>query len=362
MREHMNDRICISGRMAGAGQPPYVIAELSANHNGSLERALATVEAAARVGANAIKLQTYTADTLTIDHDGPGFCIESGLWEGRTLYELYKEAHLPWDWHEALFKKGHELGIAVFSSPFDDTAVDFLEELGCPAYKIASFEIVDLQLIRKAASTGKPLIISTGMANEAETAEAVQAAREGGCKQLVLLHCISGYPTAPEDANLLTIPDMAQRFNIPVGLSDHTPGTTVAVAAVALGACVIEKHFTLSRADGGPDSSFSLEPGELKQLCRDAATAWQAMGRASYEHKESEKDNVIFRRSLYAIEDIRAGQTFTVKNVRSIRPGFGLAPKHLSEIVGQHATCDIARGTPLGWTLVTRSQTTPDGT
>ncbi len=356
----MTDRICINGQMIGAGHPPYVIAELSANHNGSLERALAIAETAARAGANAIKLQTYTADTITIDHDGPGFCIKSGLWEGRTLYELYQEAHLPWDWHKALFEKGRELGITVFSSPFDDTAVDFLEELECPAYKIASFEIVDLQLIRKAASTGKPLIISTGMANATETAEAVQAAREGGCEQLVLLHCVSGYPAPPEDTNLLTIPDMAQRFNVPVGLSDHTLGTAVAVGAIAQGACVIEKHFTLSRADGGADSSFSLEPDELKQLCQDAKTIWQALGRAFYEHKESEKDNATFRRSLYIVEDIRAGDIFTKNNIRSIRPGFGLAPKYLTDILGQHAACDIPRGTPLEWTSVAKKPNTLD--
>lgn len=332
--------------------PPRIIAELSANHNGSLERALAIVEAAARAGADAIKIQTYTADTITIDHDGPGFRIEGGLWNGRTLHDLYEEAHLPWDWHEAIFSKGRELGLTVFSSPFDFTAVDFLEKLNCPIYKIASFEAIDLPLIRYAASTGKPLIISTGMADEREIAEAVEAARRGGCEDLVLLHCVSGYPTRPREANLRTIPDMQERFGVPVGLSDHTMGTAVSVAAAALGACMIEKHFTLSRADGGPDSAFSLEPDELRRLCEDTRTAWEALGRVNYERKESEKGNVQFRRSLYAVRHIRAGERLTAENIRSIRPGFGLAPRHYDEILGKHAKRDIPFGTPLSWDLL----------
>ena len=347
-----NTPVEIAGWPIGADHPPYVIAEMSGNHNGSLQRALEIVEAAAKAGADAIKLQTYTADSMTIDHDGLGFVVEGGLWDGRRLHELYEEAHTPWDWHQALFKKARELGLTVFSTPFDFTAVDFLEKLNCPIYKIASFEAIDLPLIRYAASTGKPLIISTGMADEKEIAEAVEAARRGGCEDLVLLHCVSGYPTRPREANLRTIPDMQERFGVPVGLSDHTMGTTVSVAAAALGACMIEKHFTLSRADGGPDSAFSLEPDELHRLCEDTRTAWEALGRVNYERKESEKGNVQFRRSLYAVRDIRAGERLTAENIRSIRPGFGLAPRHYDEILGKHAKRDIPYGTPLSWDLL----------
>lgn len=328
---------------------PFIIAELSANHNGDLDRALALVQAAKSAGADAVKLQTYRSDTITIDHDGPGFRIEGGLWDGRTLHDLYQEAHTPWEWHEALFARGRELGIQVLSSPFDETAVDFLEELNCPAYKIASFEIVDLPLIGKAASTGKPLIISTGMADEREISEALEAARAAGCEELILLHCVSGYPTPPRDANLAVIPDMAARFGVPVGLSDHTLGTAVAVAAVSLGACAIEKHITLLRSEGGPDASFSLEPDELARLCSDADIAWQALGVASYARKESEKASVTYRRSLYVVEDVKAGEELTKKNVRSIRPGYGLAPKHLPEVLGKRATRAKKRGSPLAW-------------
>jgi len=338
----------ILDRRIGAAHPPYVIAELSANHNGTIEQAKKIIEAAAKAGADAVKLQTYTADTITIDHNGPDFCIEDGLWAGRSLYELYDEAHTPWDWHKPLFEYAHSLGITIFSTPFDDTAVDFLEDLGAPAYKIASFEVVDIPLIKKVASTGKPIIISTGLASLTEIAEAVEAAQING-SSVALLHCISAYPAPVEDANLVTIADLARRFNLCIGLSDHTLGTTVAVAAVAMGANILEKHVTLRRTDGGPDSAFSLEPSELKRLVDDVHVSWASRGKVNYEVEKSEKGNLRFRRSIYVVRAMKAGEVFTSETIRTIRPGFGLAPKEMHQILGRRATKDLPRGTALTW-------------
>lgn len=350
----MNPSIEIAGRKIGPGQSPYIIAEMSGNHNGDIERAFRIMKAATAAGADAVKLQTYTADTITLDADGPGFSIDGGLWHGRRLHELYVEAHTPWEWHPRLFEKGRELGITVFSSPFDETAIDLLERCNAPAYKIASFEIVDVGLIRYAAKTGKPLIISTGMAASEEIEEAVAAAREAGSGGLALLHCVSGYPTPAADANLLKIRALADKYNCPIGLSDHTLGTEVSVAAVALGATIIEKHVTLARADGGPDAAFSLEPHEAEALVRGARTAFDAIGSADSGRAASEQPNMIFRRSLYAVRDIAAGETFTPENVRSIRPAFGLAPKELPNVLGRRAAYAISRGTPLAWPMIDR--------
>lgn len=343
----MNEFITIDNRKIGPDYEPYIIAEMSANHNGSIENAFKIMEMAKECGADAIKLQTYKPDTITIKSDKPEFLIKGGLWDGKTLYDLYKEAHMPWDWHEPLFAKAKELGITIFSSPFDFTAVDLLESLGAPAYKIASFEAIDLPLIEYVAKTGKPMIISTGMANEEEIREAVETAKNAGCKELVVLHCVSGYPAPSEDYNLATIPDMANRFGVLTGLSDHTIDNTTAITSVALGACLIEKHVTLDRNGGGPDDSFSLEKPELMQLCRDSKIAWRALGKVNYERKESEKGNAIFRRSLYVVKDIAEGEVFTHENVKSIRPGFGLAPKYYNSILGKKANQEITKGTAL---------------
>lgn len=347
-----NNYIEIDGKKIGPDFSPYIIAELSANHNGDINRAFKILEMAKESGADAIKIQTYTQDTLTIDCDKDDFIIKGGLWDNRTLYDLYTEAHMPWEWHKPLFEKAKELGITIFSSPFDSTAVDLLEELGAPAYKVASFEAVDIPLIEYVAKTGKPMIISTGMANAEEIQEAIDAARNAGCEDLVVLHCVSGYPAPAEDYNLATIPDMASRFDVLTGLSDHTIDNTTAIASVALGACLIEKHVTLDRKGGGPDDSFSLEKPELIQLCRDSKIAWQALGKVNYERKESEKGNVVFRRSLYIVKDVKKGEPFTKDNVRSIRPGYGLPPKYLSEVIGKAANQDYAKGTPVTYELL----------
>jgi pseudaminic acid synthase len=344
--------IQIAGRRIGAEHPPFVICELSGNHNGSLDRALAMIDAAAATGCDAIKIQTYTADTITLDVDRPEFRITGGLWDGRTLHDLYQEAQTPFEWHAALFERARRRGVILFSSPFDETAVDLLESLGAPAYKIASFEAVDLPLIRYAAATGKPLIISTGMANLAEIEAAKAVALEAGAAGVVLLHCVSSYPAALEDANVRTVADMATRFDCPVGLSDHTPGTAASVAAVALGACVIEKHFTLARADGGPDAGFSLEPAEFAALTADCKAAWQALGRAHYDLLGSERGSVQFRRSLYVTADIDAGEPLSRGNIRSVRPGAGLAPAHLETVLGRVAARDLKRGEPLAWDML----------
>jgi pseudaminic acid synthase len=348
----MTRTMTIADRRIGAGEPPYIIAELSANHNGNLERAFAVMEAAKRAGADAVKLQTYTADTMTIDHSGPGFRIEGGLWHGRQLYELYQQAQTPWAWHEALFAKGRELGITVFSTPFDATAVDLLESLAAPVYKIASFEVVDIPLIRRVAATGKPIIMSTGIADLGEIAEAVAAARAAGCRELALLHCVSAYPAPAEDMNLRTIASLGDAFDVVVGLSDHTLGTAVSVAAVALGASLIEKHVTLDRAAGGPDSSFSLEPTELAQLVEHCRMANAAIGKVSYAREASENANLAFRRSIYVVKDMPEGAVLTPENVRVIRPGFGLAPRHLDAVLGKRARRTLARGTPLAWDAI----------
>jgi N-acetylneuraminate synthase len=344
--------INIAGRRIAIDAPPYVIAELSANHNGNLEKALRMIDAALAAGASAVKLQTYRPDTITLNSDAEAFRIHGGLWDGRTLYDLYEEAHTPWDWHAALFAHARQRGITIFSSPFDVTAVDLLESLGAPAYKIASFEAVDLPLIRRVASTGKPMIISTGMADADEIGEAVEAARTGGCKELALLHCVSGYPAPAADYNLHTIADMRARFGVVIGLSDHTLDNATALASLALGAAIIEKHFTLDRNGGGPDDSFSLEPRDLEALCRDSRTAWDALGQVDYGRKSSERGNAQFRRSLYFVKALKTGETVTADAVRSVRPGYGLAPKFLDQVVGRVLASDVDYATPVSWDLL----------
>jgi pseudaminic acid synthase len=343
----------IDGISVGLNHPPYVIAEMSANHNGLLENAMTLVQHAKLAGASAVKMQTYTPETMTLDCEDAQFRIEGGIWHGRKLFDLYREAHTPWSWHGPLFEYAKKIGITIFSSPFDSTAVDFLEDLNAPAYKIASFEAVDLPLIRYVAGTRKPMIISTGMASLDEIGEAIEAAHDGGCKDVAILRCVSGYPAPASDYNLRTLPDMASRFGLVTGLSDHTLDNSTAIAAVALGASIIEKHFTLDRNGGGPDDSFSLEPDELLSLCQSTRSAWQALGKVDYGHKSSERDNVKFRRSLYFAKDLKQGDIVTADAVKSIRPGFGLPPRELDNLIGRTATMEIRRGTPASFELVT---------
>ena len=343
----------VSDRFIGRDHPPFVIAEMSGNHNQSLERALEIVEAAAKTGAHALKIQTYTPDTMTLDLDEREFYISdpNSLWAGNSLYKLYGEAYTPWEWHKPIFERARELGIIAFSTPFDDTAVDFLESLDVPCYKIASFENTDLPLIRRVAATGKPMIISTGMASIAELDDTVCAAREAGCKDLILLKCTSTYPATAENTNILTIPHLRELFGCEVGLSDHTMGIGVSVASVALGATVIEKHFTLNRADGGVDSTFSMEPVEMAQLVVETERAWQAIGKVSYGATEAEKKSIVFRRSLYVVQDLKAGDVLSKDNVRAIRPGLGLPTKYFEVVMGKRVSRDVVRGTALGWEM-----------
>jgi len=342
----------INKRKIGKEHPPYIIAEMSANHNGSLDRAMKIISMAKHNGADAIKIQTYHADTMTIKSKKEDFMINDGLWKGYQLYDLYKEAETPYEWHQALFDHAKKEGITCFSSPFDETAVDLLEDLNCPAYKIASFEATDLPLIKYVAQTNKPMIASTGMLNLEEMEELVQTARENGCHDLILLHCVSSYPSPIESSNLITIKDIEERFNILVGLSDHTLGINVSLASISIGACVIEKHVTLSRLDLGPDSAFSLEPDELSQLTKFSKDIWKSIGSINYNLKGQEKENIIFRRSIYAVKSIKAGDTISNQNVRRIRPGFGLPPKYYEIILGKKAKFNIEKGTPINWELL----------
>lgn len=337
----------IAGRRIAADAPPYMIAEMSANHNGRLETALRIIDEAKLAGVDAVKMQTYRPDTITLDSDSEEFQIHGGLWDGKTLYQLYQEAHMPWEWHTTLFEYARKRNLTIFSSPFDNAAVDLLESLNAPAYKIASFEAIDLPLIKYVASTGKPMIISTGMANEQEIQEAIDAARLGGCKELAILHCVSGYPAPVEDYNLRTISDMMIRFGLVTGLSDHTLDNATAIASVALGASIIEKHFTLNRHGGGLDDSFSLEPAEMATLCRDSRLAWAAMGAVEYRRKSSELGNAKFRRSLYFIKDLKAGEKITADSIRSVRPGYGLAPKYYEMVIGRIVKNDVKKFTPV---------------
>ncbi|MCM3729746.1 pseudaminic acid synthase [Neobacillus cucumis] len=346
--------INLGGRMIGINHPPFIIAEMSGNHNQSLERALEIVEAAAESGAHALKIQTYTADTMTLNIDHKDFAIDDqeSLWKGNNLYKLYQQAYTPWEWHKPIFEKCRELGLIPFSTPFDETAVDFLEQLNTPFYKIASFENNHIPLIKKVASTGKPMIISTGMATLAELDETIQVARKAGCEDIVLLKCTSTYPATPENTNLITIPHMRDLFNCQVGLSDHTIGIGVSVASIALGATVIEKHFTTSRADGGVDSAFSMEPAEMHSLVVDTKRAWQALGQVTYGPTEKEKQSLKFRRSIYITKDLKAGDILTRQNLNVIRPGYGLAPKYYEQILGKKVNKEIRAGTPVDWDIL----------
>jgi len=339
--------ISIDNRLIGAEHPPYIIAEISANHNGDINQAYKIIDHAAKAGADAVKIQTYKADTITLKSDKPDFQISDGLWAGQTLYELYESAHTPWEWHEALFKYAKNRNITIFSSPFDFTAVDLLESLGAPAYKIASFEAVDIPLIKYVASKKKPMIISTGMANYEEISEALAAARSGGCQDIILLHCVSGYPAPASDYNLITLLDIAKKLNVPVGLSDHTINNTTAITSVALGACLIEKHVTLDRNGGGPDDSFSLEPKDLRELCKNARTAWESLGTVNYRRKSSEEVNIKFRRSLYFVKALKAGDIISENDIRSVRPGYGLKPKHWDDVIGSKVLRDVAKNSPV---------------
>ena len=345
-------QIHIAGRRISTDDPPYVIAEMSANHNGNIETAYNIIAACKKAGADAVKIQTYRPDTITLDCATEDFVIRGGLWDGRTLFDLYKQAHMPWEWHAPLFECARKHEITIFSSPFDKTAVDLLEDLNAPAYKIASFEAIDLPLIKYVASTGKPMIISTGMADAEEIQEAIDAAREGGCSELAILHCVSGYPAPASDYNLRTIPDMIERFQTVTGLSDHTLDNATAVTSIGMGAAILEKHVTLNRQGGGPDDSFSLEPSELRALCSDIKSAWLALGGVDYGRKSSEQGNVQFRRSLYFVSDLKAGDVISLDSVRSVRPGFGLPPKHLGAIIGRHVAQDVRWGTPITWEVI----------
>lgn len=342
----------INGRKIGNGYPPYIVAELSANHNGSLDNALSTITTAKKEGADAIKLQTYTPDTITINSELPDFKIKEGLWEGTTLFELYQKAHTPFEWHKELFDHARKIGITCFSTPFDETAVDLLEDLNAPAYKIASFEAIDIPLIKYVAQTGKPMIISTGMADLAEIQEALEAARSYGSREVILLHCVSSYPAPLDQCNLKTIPDLANRFGVVSGLSDHSLGTNVALGAVALGAAFIEKHFILDRKVGGPDSTFSIEPHELNILCQQSKDIWSAIGKASYEPQEAEQSNIAFRRSIYFVEDLKKGELITEESIKRIRPGYGLKPKYFDSLLGRKVNCDVQRGQAVNWNLI----------
>jgi len=351
----MNNLLNINGRKIGSGYPPYIIAEMSANHNGDINNAYKIIDMAKASGADAVKMQTYTADTLTIDSPLSDFQLTEGLWSGRSLYQLYQEAYTPWDWHKPLFDYAKKIGITMFSSPFDSTAVDLLEELNSPVYKIASFEAIDLPLIKYVASTGKPMIISTGMADADEIQEAIEAAREGGCKELAILHCVSGYPAPAGDYNLRTLVDMQQQFGLITGLSDHTIDNTTAITSIALGASIVEKHVTLDRNGGGPDDSFSLESADLEALCLGAKTAWQALGEVDYGRKSSEVANVKFRRSLYFVKALKAGDIITMDAVRSIRPGYGMAPKYIEGLIGSKVNVDLKAGTPVSWDVIVKT-------